>query len=1111
MPWYVMLLIVLAVMTVPFFLGGYLARRLKMPDHGWRIGVILWALAAGSVVTVMGWPPHLGIDLSGGVILVYEVDQEKKDKAFDKSQMEKLIAAVSRRVNPGGVKEVTIREYGVEQIEIIVPEADEAELKRLKKIVSSVGTLEFRILANNRDHKSLIERAEQEPGKQIKDSSDKVLAWWVPVQLGEEKSFDTYTEIAKRMGKIRGKEMLEVLVVKDSFDVNGGYLERALPDVDRRGRPCVTFIFNSDGGQLFGGLTGNNLPDEVQKDFTRKLGIILDGFLYSAPSIQSTIHDRGEITGDFTQDEVKSLVGVLNAGALPTALSQDPISEMLTGPTLGRDTIKRGKYAMLASMIIVLLFMLVYYRFAGIVASGALLMNLVLILGVMISINAAFTLPGLAGLVLTVGMAVDANVLVFERIREELDRGAALRMAIRNGFARATTTIVDANLTTLIVATVLYVIGHDQIKGFAVILWLGVVLSMFTAIFCSRVVFDIAERRRWITELHMMRILGRTKIDFLGMRYVAAVVSIAVIVIGMAGVVARGKGLLDIDFTGGVSVEVLFDRPQDVKQVRDALGDMPDLMVSDSQRGGEQSGLRFVINTSLEDERDPNTKKVTKPAVNIVEEHLQEVFVDKDTKESLLAHNTLTVSGLGTIVPGEKKPAKKDEKPAEKPSEKDQTRADLPPDWQLASADSASILLAQAEKAAPSADATKKAPEAPPAKPEPAKQPEKKPVEAKPKEAPATKAPAGKAPAEKPAKATQEKPKEAPAEKPVEAPKEAPAEKPVKPSPAKPDQAPAEEKQEEKETPKASGDPFLGGTVAELSFSQAVDHDSLYDMFKEEFESASVSKEVAFELSNPDYAEGKGESYGNWTVKILLPADKAGKLFDSIGRRLADTPFFPSSNSIGGRVAGSTQVQAIYALLASLLFIVGYIWIRFQRVMFGLAAVVALVHDVLITLGMIALSFYVAPYLGVLLIDPFKISLAVLAAFLTIIGYSLNDTIVVFDRIREVRGKAPHLTGDMINSSINQTLSRTLLTSLTTLLVVVVLYVAGGQAIHAFAFSLVVGVVVGTYSSVFVASPVLFWMSRPARPKTAGQGASAKTAKSGVSADKYAPRTKRGE
>jgi SecD/SecF fusion protein len=162
-----------------------------------------------------------------------------------------------------------------------------------------------------------------------------------------------------------------------------------------------------------------------------------------------------------------------------------------------------------------------------------------------------------------------------------------------------------------------------------------------------------------------------------------------------------------------------------------------------------------------------------------------------------------------------------------------------------------------------------------------------------------------------------------------------------------------------------------------------------------------------------------------------------------------------------------------------LLGIIGYIWIRFQRVVYGLAAVIALIHDVLITLGAIALSFYLAGSLGFLKIEEFSISLPIVAAFLTIIGYSLNDTIVVFDRIREVRGKSPDLTETMINQSINQTLSRTVLTSLTTLIVVAILYWFGGQGIHGFAYALVVGVIVGTYSSVFVASPVLLWLSKP--------------------------------
>ncbi|MFT5525766.1 MAG: SecD/SecF fusion protein, partial [Pirellulaceae bacterium] len=189
-------------------------------------------------------------------------------------------------------------------------------------------------------------------------------------------------------------------------------------------------------------------------------------------------------------------------------------------------------------------------------------------------------------------------------------------------------------------------------------------------------------------------------------------------------------------------------------------------------------------------------------------------------------------------------------------------------------------------------------------------------------------------------------------------------------------------------------------------------------------------------------------------------------------------PVWLSSSQFGSKVAGDTQTTAMVALGASLLGIIGYIWVRFQKVVFGLAAVVALVHDVLITLGAIAVSAYLAPYFGFALIEEFKISLPIVAAFLTIIGYSLNDTIVVFDRIREVRGRSPELTSEMVNASINQTLSRTILTSLTTLLVVVILYAGGGSGIHGFAFALVVGVAVGTYSSVFVAAPILLWMAK---------------------------------
>ncbi|MBM4090904.1 MAG: protein translocase subunit SecF [Planctomycetes bacterium] len=209
---------------------------------------------------------------------------------------------------------------------------------------------------------------------------------------------------------------------------------------------------------------------------------------------------------------------------------------------------------------------------------------------------------------------------------------------------------------------------------------------------------------------------------------------------------------------------------------------------------------------------------------------------------------------------------------------------------------------------------------------------------------------------------------------------------------------------------------------------------------------------------------------------MTTPLQDAQAVLDTMKATLAETPVLLSSSEIGGKVAGDTRTLAIASVVSSWFAIIVYLWIRFQRVAFGIAAVVALVHDVLITIGAIALSAYVASSLPFLMIDEFKISLPVVAALLTIIGYSVNDTIIVFDRIRENRGKSPALTAEMINASINQTLARTLLTSGTTLIVVVVLYVMGGQAIHSFAFALLVGVVAGTYSTVFMAAPVAMWL-----------------------------------
>jgi SecD/SecF fusion protein len=204
-------------------------------------------------------------------------------------------------------------------------------------------------------------------------------------------------------------------------------------------------------------------------------------------------------------------------------------------------------------------------------------------------------------------------------------------------------------------------------------------------------------------------------------------------------------------------------------------------------------------------------------------------------------------------------------------------------------------------------------------------------------------------------------------------------------------------------------------------------------------------------------------------------------VFKELQFEMRSTALFPMAAKIGGRVSGDMQTKALLAIGVSLLGVIGYLWIRFQKVTYGLAASVALVHDVLVTIGMMALSAYVVRSVPVLAealqLESFQISLTIVAALLTIIGYSLNDTIVTFDRLREVKGKTPYLTPQMVNTSVNQTLSRTILTAATSLFVVVILYFFGGEGIHSFAFAFLVGIIVGTYSTVYIAAPVLLWLS----------------------------------
>ncbi|HUY35052.1 MAG TPA: protein translocase subunit SecD [Pirellulales bacterium] len=1027
--------LVAAIFIIPMLLGNFLSKKLRMPDHGTRISIVLFAIIASVAATLGGWPPKLGIDLGGGAILVYEV----KDKSF--KEMDKLVGAVLKRVNPDGLKEVNVRPYGEHEIEIIIPMADEAELARMQNIISQQGTLEFRIVADAqfREDEEIINLAKDDQFKDEKDviDADKdgattVVARWVPVVPDEVGSIVSQRGHPVRENK---KGETEVLVLIDKQNVTGEFLTSATAGNDENAQPCVHFRFNPAGAKRFGRLTSNNLPNPIDEKQAHKLAIILDGRLHSAPFIRSRIDELGQITGRFTAEEVGRLADVLTAGSLPTTLREEPTSSMHIGATLGEDTKTKGVWSMIWSTVAVVIFMVFYYRFAGIVANLALLLNVLLIVAFMILFNAAFTLSGLAGLALTVGMAVDANVLIYERMREEISRGATLRMAIRNGFERATTTIVDANVTTLISAVVLWFIGTDQVKGFAVTLILGIVMNLFTAITFTRLIFDIAEKHRWIKQLKMLRVMEKPNFDFIGKRKLAISFSLLLIGAGLVGVFLRGRGLLDIDFTGGVSVQVLFEKKQEIGYIRDRVNDLPDVTVQSVDLGDEEKGHRFLIVTSMS-EIDESNPPPSGPKTNItlVERTLKDVFNDADHR---LAFNHLTWSGLAPH--GGLKPATEAKPPDDaNPPEADGADAGR--------AGGVSPLLAAALD--PDADAGRAGDVSPLLVAAGSNQDDAATID----------------------------------ESPLE-----------KTKPANQAGSPATKKAG------AKRDLYAGGTVVTLTFADGdpddattkptqVNHDTLSGEIKRALVAGGFSENVAFKLDNPEYEAGSDKRFAQWTLTIGLTGEPTESLLKEIKRKLAQEPFFPSSNRVGASVAFNTQAQATFALLASLVMIVLYVWIRFQQVSFGFAAVLALVHDVLVALGALALSYWLAnlPFMDKLLIEPFKINLPIIAAFLTIIGYSINDTIVIFDRIREIRGKSPELGPDLVNRCVNETLSRTLLTSLTVFIVVLILYIFGGLGIHGFAFTLVIGTISGTYSTVYIATPVLIWMNKS---KVRGGGA----------------------
>lgn len=787
-------------------------------------------------------------------------------------------------------------------------------------------------------------------------------------------------------------------------------LEKAYPTTDDMGRRAIGFLLDDRGGMLFSSVTGKNID--------RPLCILLDGIAISAPNIQSRISRQGHITGSYTQTQVEDMVNKLNAGSLPARLIEQPISVNTIGPSLGADNRDQGIRAGLIGLAAVIACMAIYYCLAGAIADVALLMNLLFVLAIMAGLRATFTLPGIAGIILTIGMSVDANVLIFERIREEQERGASLRIAIKNGYERAFSAIFDSNLTTVISAAILYWVASEDIKGFAITLMLGLCSSMFTALFVTRVVFDVLTSKRIIKDhLLMLRLIRKPNINWMSFRPVFLGISAVLTVGGLAIFFTRNdakNNKYDIEFTGGTSAQINLKAPLTRQEVESKIS--PRLPGANVYSIGT-TNRQYEITTT-------ETNKMSVPVtLSQAPASIQEVTAKIEQAQTQFI-------GVLTNLQVTQDP----QNPAKVTVGTSQMNQSLVKDVIAAALPQASVAEPQVNEVVNDAILT-----------------------------------AFSSLLE--------------------------IEENLQPKII------AEEKISEDQI---SASPelidYLGGVKITCELERTVSARELLQRFRDlpfkpdmrnvqrypyDILDAGLNKLTDANQPVKSFVYASAEPDAGFRE---MPEDEWARFVDTEKSKvLAATQLetsLPRVNQISPSVGAEARARALIAIVLSLSALLAYIWLRFGNVRYGLGAVVTLFHDTCATLGAVTGCTYIAgTIIGAgLLIGDFKIDLAMIAAFLTLIGYSLNDTIVIYDRIRENRRKGT-LTSQIINNSINETLSRTVLTGLTTLVVVLVMYMFGGVRLRGFNFALVFGLIVGTYSSVAISAPILLLGMKTEREK----------------------------
>ena len=893
---------------------------------------------------------------------------------------------------------------------------DSSDLQRMLK---GAGILEFRILpmATHQDADSdlMAGYVEAIKSKGPKYASDDKYIWCEIENASEWKRKDVFiAPFGNKVYVLASNKQDETML--HGADKKSWSLTKAYPQTDEQGRRAIGFILDEKGGRLFFNVTGKNLQ--------RPLCILLDSVAISAPNIQARISSQGIITGSFSQTETDDMVNKLNAGSLPARLIEKPIAIKTIGPSLGADNRDKGIRSGIIGLAGVISCMAIYYTLGGAIADVALLLNLLFTLAVMALLKATFTLPGIAGTILTLGMSIDANVLIFERIREEQQKGCSIRVAIKNGYARAFSAIFDGHVTSLITAAILYWVASEEIKGFAIVLMLGLTSSLFTALTVTHTIFDFLINKKIIKgPLLMFHLIRRPHINWMGLRPVLFTLSGILTIGGVFIFFARDdskNSKYDIEFTGGTSVQI--NLKDTVHLTRQNVEDKIRRVGTDWANSALASATVYSVGASDKQyeittiETNKTKTIITFPQMRTVDDILSAIKKAQVQKGALL--NKLAV------VPDAKNPAA----------------------FTVTTSQLNILLVADVLKTAfPDVNF-----------PEPK-------VDEVVNNAVLT-AFAGELQIEQnllPKIVSQEKITEATVD-------------------AHPELADfiggIRIKCEIEKT--ATGDE-LDRRIKDLRFKPDMRNLTWYpykvlDSDLTAIEPNQPVKSFVYISSHPEAGfrqlteDELRQFVDNESTKVLA----AAKLESSL----------PRVTQIDPSVGEEAKNQAMVAIVLSLIAILIYIWFRFNDFRFGFGAVVTLFHDTCVNVGMVVACTYIAATVigQKLLIGDFKIDLTMIAAFLTLLGYSINDTIVIYDRIRENRRKGI-INAQIINDSINETLSRTILTSTATALVVVTMYIFGGTALRGFNFAMLFGIVEGTYSSIAISAPVLLFSTAKIR------------------------------